>query len=442
MVNVPFSVEFGGNDLKSYAPGGFGFVLDRELSAFPALLIPEINSGFAPAWWYKNARLTALHRADGAVYAVPGPDALAEDLQGRALPLWFKADTGPGRFRLTVTLSSQTGTEEALVFVSRRRLVWRGALEAGESRTVEVLCDVSPIIAVGGGDAAVGDLGRAEDVSVDLTVLGAGLRALQISAFEGPCIFIMGDSTVTDQPAETPYAPGAAYCGWGQMLSLYTGTAFAVSNHAHSGLSTETFRERGHYDVMLPQIREGDLALIQFGHNDQKRAHLAAETGYTDNLLRYIRELRARGVRPVLVTSLARNTWKSETEYNDLLAAYALAMERIGQSEAVPVLDLHGKSVDAVKKAGMDGAKQWYHPGDYAHPNDFGAHKMAGFVAGALREAGLIPAFDVPAWPVRGPLTPLTAPAEPEKRHGNSSPGETKKLVDYGLIPDMPWPVT
>lgn len=442
MVNVPFSAEFGGKDLKRYTPGGFGFVLDQELSAFPALLIPEINSGFAPAWWYKNAGLTALHTVDRAVYAVPGPDALAEDLRGRALPLWFKADTGPGRFRLTVTLSSETGTEEALVFVSRRRLVWRGALKAGESRTVEVLCDVSPVIAVGGGDAAVGDLGRAEDVSVDLTILGAGLRALQMSAFEGPCIFIMGDSTVTDQPAETPYAPGATYCGWGQMLPLYTGTAFAVSNHAHSGLSTETFRERGHYDVMLSQVREGDLALIQFGHNDQKRVHLAAETGYTDNLLRYIRELRARGVRPALVTSLARNTWKSETEYNDLLAAYARAMEKIGQVEAVPVLDLHGKSVDAVKKAGMDGAKKWYHPGDYAHPNDFGAHQMAGFVAGALREAGLIPALDVPAWPVHGPLTPLTAPAEPEKRHGNSGLGETKKLVDYGLIPDMPWPVT
>ncbi len=442
MVNVPFSVEFGGNGLKSYAPGGFGFVLDQELAAYPWLLIPEINSGFAPAWWYKNAELTALKRAGGAVYAVPGPDALREDMAGRALPLWLKADTGPGRFRLTVTVTAEADTEDALIFVSRRRLVWRGALKAGESRTVEALCDVSPIIAVGGGDAAVGDLGRAEDVSVDLAVLGAGLQALQISAFEGPCIFIMGDSTVTDQPAETPYAPGAAYCGWGQMLPLYTGSALAVSNHAHSGLSTETFRERGHYDVMLPQVQAGDLVLIQFGHNDQKRVHLAAETGYTENLLRYIREIRQKDAKPALVTSLARNTWKSETEYNDLLAAYAGAMERIGQREAVPVVNLHGKSVDAVKRAGMDGAKQWYHAGDYAHPNDFGAHMMAGFVARGLREAGLIPAYTVPAWPTGGPMAPLTAPSEPEKRHGNTPPGETKKLVDYGLIPDMPWPVT
>lgn len=442
MVNVPFSADLGGNGLKRYTPGGFGFVLDAELAAFPSLLIPEINSGFVPAWWYKNAELTALHRSGGAVYAVPGPDALAEDLRGRTLPLWFKADTGPGRFRLTVTLSSETGAQEALVFVSRRRLAWRGALRAGETKTVEVLCDVSPVIAVGGGDAAVADLGRAEDVSVDLTVLGAGLQALRISTFEGPCVFIMGDSTVTDQPAETPYAPGATYCGWGQVLPLYTGTAFAVSNHAHSGLSTETFRERGHYGVMLPQVREGDLALIQFGHNDQKRLHLAAETGYTENLLRYIRELRARGASPVLVTSLARNTWKSGAEYNDLLEAYADAMKRIGQSEAVPVLDLHGKSVDAVKKAGMDGAKKWYHPGDYAHPNDFGAHRTAGFVAEELLRAGLIPAFHVSAWPVHGPLTPLIPPAEPEKLHGNTPPGEVKKLVDYGLIPDMPWPVT
>ncbi len=441
MVNVPFSADFGGNELKRYAPGSFGFVLDAELAEYPALLVPEVNSGFAPAWWYENAELTALETKNGAVYAVPGRDALAEDLVGRALPLWFKADTGPGRYRVTLELAAREDCGEALVFASRRRLSWKGALAAGETRRAEVLCDVSPIVAVGGGDAAVGDLGRAEDVSVDICVLGAGIRSLQIERFEGSAIFLMGDSTVTDQPAETPYAPGVTYCGWGQALPLYTGTRYVVSNHAHSGLSTETFRERGHYGLMMEQVREGDLVLIQFGHNDQKRVHLAADTGYTENLLRFIREIRGRGAKPVLVTSLARNTWKSESEYNDLLEKFAGAMERIGQAENVPVLDLHGLMMAAVRSAGMEGAKKWYHPGDYAHPNDFGAHMAAGFVASEMARTGLMESFDVPPWPVREPLTPLTRPA-PERCHGNTPPGEAKKLVDYGLVPDMPWPVT
>ena len=441
MISVPFSVSFHQDPVTRYTPGGYGFVADAELTAFPALRIPEVNSAFLPAWWYNGAELTALEVHDCAVFAAPGRDALPEDMRYRALPLWFKADAGPGRYAVTVELLAKGDCCEVQVFTSRRRLSWAGHMRAGESRTVEVLCDVSPVIAVGGGDAAVSDRGRAEDVSVDLTVLGAGIRALQIRRFAGPAVFLMGDSTVTDQPAEAPYAPGACYCGWGQMLQVYLGTLYAVSNHAHSGLSTETFRDKGHYDVMLPQVRPGDIVLIQFGHNDQKRIHLAAGTGYTQNLRRYIGELRAVGARPILVTSLARNTWKSATEYNDLLAAYARAMLDLGRAENVPVIDLHGRMMEAVLRAGMNGAKKWYRPGDYAHLNDFGAYMAAGFVAEGLRDAGLLPALHAPEWPVHPPMAPLTPPP-PEKWHGNTPPGEVKELVDYGLIPGAPWPVT
>ncbi len=424
-----------------YAPGDFGFVADAELSRYPALLVPETNSAFLPAWWYKDSKLTELKNENGAVFAFPGGDALAGDMKCRSLPVWFKADTGPGRYRIALELQAGRDLRDVLVFTSRRRLSWAGTMRAGETRTVEALCDVSPIVAVGGGDAAVSDKGVVEDTSVDIAVVGAGIKALRIERFDGPAMFVMGDSTVTDQPAETPYAPGATYCGWGQMLQIYLGTGFVVSNHAHSGLSTETFREKGHYCVMLPQVKAGDFVLIQFGHNDQKRVRLAADTGYTDNLVRYIRELRAAGAAPVLVTSLARNTWKSPAQYNDLLEKYADAVKKIGERENVPVADLHGRMMETILHAGMEDAKKWYHSGDYAHPNDFGAYMAAGFVAEGLRDAGLIPDIPVPDWPVRPPMTPLAPPAE-EYRHGNTPPDDEKNLVDYGLIPDLPWPVT
>lgn len=441
MLNLPFCLSFEGNEVKRYAPGSYGFVGDGELARYPELRVPEINSAFLPAWWYEKSELTRLKPENAAVFALPGADALPEDMRYRTLPLWFKADTGPGRYKLTLELAARSDCCEVLVFTSRRRLAWAGQLRAGETKTVEALCDVSPIVAVGGGDAAVSDKGRVEDNSVDVAVLGAGIRALRIEPYEGRAVFIMGDSTVTDQPAETPYAPGAAYCGWGQMLQVYLGTGLVVSNHAHSGLSTETFRDKGHYDVMLPQVKAGDYVLIQFGHNDQKRLHLAAETGYTENLLRYIKELRALGARPVLVTSLARNTWKSPTEYNDLLKRWADAAIKLGERENVPVVDLHGRMMEKILSAGMEDAKKWYHPGDYAHPNDFGAYMAAGFVAEGLRDAGLIPGFSVPGWPIHPPMTPLAPPPEPG-RHGNTPPGETRELVDYGLIPDSPWPIT
>ena len=441
MITTPFFVRFDADPLPRYTPGGHGFVTERELDAVPALRVSEINSGFAPAWWYEGKIVTELVRSGSGAAAVPSAAVRETDLFHRAIPLWYKADTGAGRFRVTAALRGVEDCDEVLLFVSRRRLCWRGTVAKGEQVTVTALCDVSPIIAVGGGDAAEGDHGRAEDTSVDVAVVGAALDSLEIRAWEGKTLWLMGDSTVTDQPAQVPYAPGATYAGWGQMLPVYLGEQYCVSNHAHSGLSTETFREKGHYDLMYPLLRPGDMVLIQFGHNDQKRLHLAAGTGYSENLLRYIRELRAAGACPVLVTPLARNTWASETDYNDMLSPFAAAMKRLGQVEDVPVLDLHAAMKAAICRAGMDAARVWFHPCDYTHTNDFGAHMAAGFVAEELARFGLTAGLPVPAWRVHAPLDELKAPSD-EELGGRTAPAGSKPLVDYGLIPDAPWPIT
>lgn len=441
MVRTPFSVRFDAGEPPRYSPGGHGFVTGRERDAIPALRISEVNSGFAPVWWYEGKTVTELTQSAAGAAAGPSAAVREADLLHRAIPLWYKADTGAGKFRVTATLRGVEDCDEVLLFVSRRRLCWRGTLARDEQVTVTALCDVSPIIAVGGGDAAEGDLGRAEDTSVDVVVTGAALYSLEIRPWEGKTVYLMGDSTVTDQPAQIPYAPGATYAGWGQMLPVYLGEQYCVSNHAHSGLSTETFRDKGHYDLMVPLLRSGDMVLIQFGHNDQKRLHLAADTGYRANLLRYIRELRADRAFPVLVTPLARNTWAGDTDYNDMLAPFAAAMKRIGQEENVPVLDLHGAMKAAIRRAGMDAARVWFHPCDYTHTNDFGAHMAAGFVAEELARLGLISGRPVPAWRVHAPLDELKAP-DAEELGGLTAPAGVKPLVDYGLIPDAPWPIT
>ena len=441
MVQTPFSVRFDTDPLSRYTIGGHGLVTEREMGAIPALRVSEINSGFAPVWWYEGKPVTELTRSGSGVTAKPSAAVRETDLLRRAIPLWYKADTGAGKFRVTATLCGVEDCDEILLFVSRRRLGWRGTLAKGERVTVTALCDVSPIIAVGGGDAAEGDFGRVEDTSVDVAVIGAALYSLEIRPWEGKTVWLMGDSTVTDQPAQTPYAPGTAYAGWGQMLPVYLGEQFCVSNHAHSGLSTETFRDKGHYELLFPLVRPGDMVLIQFGHNDQKRLHLAADTGYSANLLRYIRELRTNRACPVLVTPLARNTWASATQYNDMLSPFAAAMKRLGRTENVPVVDLHEAMKAAIGRAGMDAARVWFHPCDYTHTNDFGAHMAAGFVAEGLARLGLISGTSVPEWRVHAPLDELKAPIA-EELGGLTPPAGSKPLVDYGLIPDAPWPIT
>lgn len=432
MVHTPIAIDFTKERLTRYRPGDKGFVTGTEWNLYPALWVPEVNSGFVLPRWYERTGLAEL--ADTGSGISIHFSAAAPDFRERALPLWYKMDVGPGRYRITATLSAGEEGGEALLFVGRRRLCWRGNLKKSQSVTVTALCEVSPIIASGGGDAAVSDLGRMEGVSIDVSVTGAALTSLTAAPWEGPALYLMGDSTVTDQPAQIPYAPGAAYSGWGQMLPLYLGEQFCVSNHAHSGLSTETFRDRGHFCLLRELLKSGDTVMIQFGHNDQKRKHLSAESGFTDNLVRYIGELRAAGANPVLVTPLARNTWKSETVYNDMLTPFADAMLAVGRSWNVPVLDLHGAMKDAVCGVGLERARAWFHAGDFTHTNDFGASMAAGFVAEEMARAELAQRKSFPDWEIHGPMTEITPPS------GEDS--GTKPLVDYGLIPEAPWEIT
>ena len=93
-------------------------------------------------------------------------------------------------------------------------------------------------------------------------------RPPKIAKTKIPAVYLAGDSTVTDQPGDYPYYPGTCYCGWGQMLPAYLDARLSVSNHSHSGLTTDTFRKEGHYAVIEQYSRPGDYVFYQFGHTD------------------------------------------------------------------------------------------------------------------------------------------------------------------------------
>ena len=187
-------------------------------------------------------------------------------------------------------------------------------------------------------------------------------------------------------------------------------------------------------------IRPGDYLFIQFAHNDQKLESLKAEEGYRRNLLRYIGECRARGAFPVLVTPIARNTWKgNDGSYNDLLEEYAGTCISVGEQEDVPVLDLHRRSMDFIVKKGLEASKAYFFPGDYTHSNDYGAYFMAGLVADEI--AGVCGERKEPeyrflaeqvtegfgGWPPAERIVPLEKPAVYDNVE---DPKETEALSD------------
>lgn len=413
-VNNKYAVEHNFADAGQtvlYQPErGFGFITGANRAEVPVLKIPEANSGFLHKWWYAEKETTEILITDHGCNWRASKAVRTADLEGRYLPLCYRQDVPrPGSYRLTVTVWVGEDDEEVLVFAGRRRLAWRGALSAGQEVSVTTVCDVSPIIPRGKTEPLF-------DYSICLAVVGKGkktcLQSAKIEETDACTVYIMGDSTVTDQTADVPYAPGACYSGWGQMLGAFLPEGYCVSNHAHSGLTTESFRSEGHWDIMASLIKPGDYCLIQFGHNDQKLAFLKADEGYSRRLERYIEELREKGAVPVLVTPLARNSWFNPERYNDLLADYAEAVFRIGERLCVPVLDLHGYVMEQIKEVGIEGAKQWFFPSDYTHTNDFGAYKMASFLGRGLCSIMNEKPVILGDWRPCGPFTALEPPVD------------------------------
>lgn len=371
-----------------YEPGlSYGFFTEKSAKSSHALSLPELNTGFVSAPEFQQE--IQIKQDDMGCY-MDSQSLLTQ------IPLSFKGDVYyQGNFLLTITLYSEK-EEEVLLFVGRRQLVFRGNLKPKEewsgSFPVSV-CDFIPR----------SETDRFLHQEVEVTVISklVHIKTLKVETWLGKTIYLAGDSTVTDQSAEYPYAPSLSYGGWGQMLPAFLDGVYGVSNHSHSGLTTESFRTEGHYNILMEQIKSGDICLFQFGHNDQKLDHLKASEGYRVNLIQYIKEVREKGAIAVLVTPLARNSWAEDGNvYHDLLKEYAEEVISLGRAMSVPVVDLHGKSMELIKEYGLEGSKQWFYPLDYTHTNDYGAWKMAGYVWKELVDLSVINSdrSEVPLW--------------------------------------------
>lgn len=375
---------------------GYGFLTETARKSDPRLTIAEINDGFEPQYWYADAQLIHPLADENGIYLNEGI------VDGGYIPLTFKAGVPhQGNYKVTLVLSAgEEPIRDITIFSGRRRLEsLKGDYCPYEVRAYVFDVNVCDIIPRGYEQAF-------EDKTIDITVIGSRpvFTALTVEETNTPTVYIAGDSTVTDQPACYPYYPESSYCGWGQFFTYYVSNLAAVSNHSHSGLTTESFRTEGHYGIIKKNIRPGDYCLFQFGHNDQKLPHLAADTGYSDNLRTYIDEIRGFGAYPVIVTPLARNTWKgSDGSYNDLLAGHAAACIKVAQEKGVPLIDLHKASMDFIIRTGLTDSARYFYPKDYTHTNDFGAYLMAGYVAKIIKNTHDLWA-PVPPIPIRTSL--------------------------------------
>jgi len=164
-------------------------------------------------------------------------------------------------------------------------------------------------------------------------------------------IVLVGDSTTAVQG------------GWGGSFCAEHVTSFAACvNLARGGRSSGSYLAEGSWELALAEARAPGFVntwiLIQFGHNDQpgkpgRSTDLATE--FPANIRRYVKEARAAGAKPVLLTPLTRRMFK-EGVLQDDLAPWAAATMLIAAEMNVPVIDLRGKSHDAIQAMGPTAA--------------------------------------------------------------------------------------
>lgn len=386
---IPSSTLVSTSDLYTDEKG-YGFIIEMNRNEQELLQIPELNSGFEPWYWLNSEKLSLLNMTEEGIYITKATSTFTEDWP---IPLHFKVKLPySGNYTLHLRLKNIGTSSNAIsIFTGRRRLMsYLESLPASEELSQTFSVNISDIIPRSKTTSYA-------DTTLDLCILSKSTIALCeleiIHTPELPTIYILGDSTVTDQNTSYPYHPGTSYCGWGQMLTGFLKPSICVSNHAHSGLTSETFRSEGHYDIIKRCIKPNDFVLMQFGHNDQKLPHLAAFEGYTNKLTSYIHELREMGALPILVTPLSRNTWRSDGNYNDLLMDYANACIHLSKAENIPLIDLHSASEAFIKAHGLEDSKAYFFPNDYTHTNDYGGVQMAAFVATELKGFNFFSSF-------------------------------------------------
>jgi lysophospholipase L1-like esterase len=310
----------------------------------------------------------------------------------------FSVAAAPGNYRVTVTSGlPNMATETTIKAESRRLMVDALRVAAGRHVTLSFIVNVRdaslvppPANAPGGSLVLLKPREKGSfswDDKLTLEILGEhpGVTAIAIEPVTLPTVFLLGDSTVTDQPAE----PAAS---WGQMLPAFFAPDIAIANHAESGETMKSFMTELRLAKVLELAKPGDWALIQFGHNDQKanwpQTYAAAETTYRDYLRTWIAEFRRRGVTPVLVTSPERRFWTG-TKIRPTLSDYAAAVKAVGAELDVPVIDLNAMSMAFYEALGPDRAPVAFNDNgkDATHHDNYGAWVLARCVAKGLADA-------------------------------------------------------
>ena len=327
-----------------------------------------------------------------------GRDPITADFITAPASFLFSAAVPEGNYRVTVTLGDAYSESITTIKAELRRLmIERVATAAGKFQTVSFIVNTrSPnIAAVGDIKAGIVDLKKPREVELEafawddkLTLEFNNARpavcAVEIEPVVVPTIFVLGDSTVCDQPRE-PFA------SWGQMLPRFFKPEVAIANHGESGESYTASLGRRRIDKICSLVQPGDVVIMQFGHNDQKeRGEGKGPFGnYKANIKKHVEMVRARGGIPGIVSPMERRAFDENGKVRSSLSDYAEGAQQAAKENDVAFIDLHAWSIpfyETLEAKGKDYSRKAFAGQDNTHSDNYGAYEFAKVIAEGLRE--------------------------------------------------------
>lgn len=292
-------------------------------------------------------------------------------------PFYFSVKEPEGNYKVTATFAGEsTVTVKAEL---RRLMLEKIHTAAGKSTTREFIVNIRTPEIPGGGRVHLKPREITNEwwdwddkLTLEFNGQNPSLRFLEIDPVKVPTVYLLGDSTVCDQPDEP-------WNSWGQMLPRFFKSKIAIANHAESGESIASSLRARRFEKVFSLMKPGDYLFVQFGHNDMKDKATNALEIYKSDLKRVVERTRLLHGTPVLITSMERKAGIAAPT----LKGYPDALREVAKEENCALIDLNAMSLVFYHALGTNLDKAFQ---DGTHHNNYGSYELAKCVVEGIKK--------------------------------------------------------
>ncbi len=201
-------------------------------------------------------------------------------------------------------------------------------------------------------------------------------------------IYFIGDSTSADYNVD--HLP---QMGYAEAIRPYKADDTVFINLARQGCSTKSFIDQGRFKAVEDSISEGDLLIVQFGHNDEVKdnpiKYTNKDTDFLDNLQFFYDTANKNKALCIFATSPTRRIFENG-KIKDTHLGYPQAMLDFCKKNNYTCIDLNELTKAHYNEIGAEESKKYhliYPAGQYkrfpdgiydtTHYNQCGANMVA-----------------------------------------------------------------